>query len=126
VSLGLSQQAVAASPKIAWYVYGLGAAHFRAGQYEQAIARCEESMKTQPRWLGRGQNFVILAMACQRLGRPQEAQEWLAKARPTLGELEEFIARSRPKYRFAGSPYISDWLDLKVLLAEAEELIRSN
>jgi serine/threonine protein kinase/tetratricopeptide (TPR) repeat protein len=126
VSLRLSQQAVAASPKTAWYLYGLGAAHYRAGQYEQAIARCEESLKAQPKWLGRGQNHVILAMACKRLGRHQEAQDWLAKARPSLGELEKSIASSRPKYRFAGSPYISDWLDLKVLLAEAEELVRPN
>jgi serine/threonine protein kinase/Flp pilus assembly protein TadD len=126
VSLRLSQQAVAASPKMAWYLYGLGAAHYRAGQYEQAIARCEDSIKAQPKWLGRGQNHVILAMACKRLGRHEEAQDWLAKAKPSLGELEKSIASSRPKYRFAGSPYLSDWLDLKVLLAEAEELVRSN
>jgi hypothetical protein len=69
---------------------------------------------------------VILAMACHRLGRHQEAQDWLAKAKLSLDEFEKSIASNRPKHRFAGSPYLSDWLDLQVLLAEAEELIRAN
>lgn len=120
-AIRLAQQAVSANPKSAWYLYGLGAAHYRNAQYEQSIARLEESLQSQPNWLGRGQNYLILAMACHQLRRPQEARDWLAKAKPALDELEQTTGSGT--YGFASSPYMSDWLAIQVLLPQAEKLL---
>ncbi len=121
IALRLAQQAVSAHPETAWYLYGLGAAHYRAGQYEQAIDRLKESLLAQPLWLGRSQNYVILAMACQRLRRHEEARDWLVKSKTSFDELEQ--AFGGEKYGFAGSPYLSDWLTIQLLLPEAEKLL---
>lgn len=120
----LAQQAVSANPKSAWYLYGLGVAHYRNAQYEQSIARLQESLQPQPNWLGRGQNYLILAMACHQLRRPEEAKEWLAKAKPALDELEQTVGSA--SYGFAGSPYLSDWLTMRVLRLQAERLLAVN
>jgi serine/threonine protein kinase/Flp pilus assembly protein TadD len=124
VPLRLAQQAAAASPTTAWYVFALGAAHYRAGNYEEAIVWLNDSLKVQPNWLGRGQNYVLLAMACERLGRHEAARDWLAKSKPALDELEQ--AFSREKYGLAATNYLSDWLAILVLLPEAEKLLAAS
>ncbi|MBI3866468.1 MAG: serine/threonine protein kinase [Planctomycetia bacterium] len=117
----VAARAVAAQPKVAWYLFALGVAQFRAGQLDEAIRTIEESLEVNPAWLGRGQNYVILAMACQKLARHDEAREWLARARASLVELEETIGTA--KYGFAESHYINDWLALLILIPEAEKLL---
>src|SRR5262249_37352979 len=74
VALRLAERSVAADPKVAWYWYGLGAAQYRAGKHDEAIRSLKESLNVNPTWLGRGQNYVFLAMACQKLGRHDEAR----------------------------------------------------
>src|SRR5262249_24432643 len=74
-----------------------------------------------PAWLGRGQNYVFLAMACQKLDRHDEARAWLAKVKPVLVELEQTIGKT--KYGFAVSNYRGDWFALQVLLPEAEKVV---
>ncbi len=121
VPMRLAEQALSASPKLAWYLYGVGAAHYRAGRYEEAISRLNESLQRQPKWDGRGQNYVMLAMACHQLGRKTEANNWLAKAKTALIEMERTIGSG--KYGFAASSYLTDWLAIQVLIPEAEQLL---
>src|SRR5262249_48888591 len=97
-TIRLAERPVAAAPKGAWNWYGLGAAQYRAGQHDEAIRSLKESLNVDPAWLGRGQNYVILAMACQKLGRHEEARAWLAKVKPALDELEQTIGKR--KYSF--------------------------
>src|SRR5262249_47444634 len=120
-AIRLAQRAVAADPKVAWYWYTLGAAQYRAGQHDKAIRSLKESLKVDPAWLGRGQNYVFLAMACQKLGWHGEARAWLAKVKPALDELEQTIGKRQ--YGFADSNYRGDWFELQILLPEAEKLI---
>jgi tetratricopeptide (TPR) repeat protein len=117
----LAEQAVASSPQTAWYLFGLGAAHYRAGHHAEAIARLEESLLVHPAWAGRGQNYVVLAMACQQLGHSDEARTWLQKAQTALKEMDQTIGNS--KFGYAASSYLSDWLALLILLPEAKNLI---
>jgi serine/threonine protein kinase/Flp pilus assembly protein TadD len=121
VPLRLARQAVASSPQRAWYQYVLGAALYRAGEYEQALAPLQESLRVEPNWLGRAQDYVFLAMAHHRLGRREAARDWLAKAQASFAELEQTIGRG--KHGFAASVYLYDWLDLQILLPEAEKLL---
>jgi tetratricopeptide (TPR) repeat protein len=115
----MAERAVAHDRRIAWYLFGLGLAHYRAGDYVEAVERLEESLQVSPVWLGRGQNYVVLAMACQQLGRQSEAREWLAKAKASLEELNQMIGSSR--FGYAGSSYLGDWLSLLILIPEAEK-----
>jgi serine/threonine protein kinase len=119
--LRLAERSLAGNPRSAWFLYGAGVAHYRAGQPAEAIARLEESLRAHPAWLGRGQNYVVLAMACQQLNRHDDARNWLAKAKVSLEELDQTVGKS--KLGYAGSNYLTDWLALLILLPEAESLI---
>ena len=76
----VAESIVAAQPRIHWYLFALGAAHYRAGQDEQAIRRLRESMDVDPNWAARAINYPFLAMAYHRLGRHEEARRALADA----------------------------------------------
>jgi tetratricopeptide (TPR) repeat protein len=119
----MAERAVASRPRIAWYLFGLGAAHYRLGQPREAIGRLEESLKAHPAWAGRGQNYVVLAMACHQLGRHDEAREWLKQAKASLDELDQSMGKGR--FGYAGSSYLGDWLALLILIPEAEKLVPS-
>jgi tetratricopeptide (TPR) repeat protein len=58
----------------------LGAALYRAGRYDEAVRRLEQSASD---WSGVGaaRNWVFLAMAHHRLGHREEARLWLEKLR---------------------------------------------
>ena len=122
ISPQLAERALASEPKNPWFLYGVGAAHHRAGNHAEAIARLEESLRAHPSWGGRGQNYVMLAMACQQLGQHKEARQWLVKARGSLDEIEQTYGKG--KYGFGDSNYLNDWLAIQVLLPEADALIQ--
>jgi serine/threonine protein kinase/tetratricopeptide (TPR) repeat protein len=118
IPLKLAGRAVEKEPRVAWFLYSLGIAQHRAGQDEQAIQTLKKSLEVQPSWVGRGQNYAALALTCDRLGRSDEAQQWLAKTKTWLNKTNRTMATY--KFGFAASDYLSDWLCAQVLLAEAE------
>ena len=63
-------------------LFVLGAAHYRAGEYEQAVRRLEEGIGTND-WGVRLLGQPVLAMAWHRLGRPEAARRWLDEAAAT-------------------------------------------
>jgi tetratricopeptide (TPR) repeat protein len=75
---------VAVEPQFAWFPHALGAAYYRAGQFERAIEWLSESLDAHPNWNARAINYPYLAMAYHRLGRHDEAQQALASAQATL------------------------------------------
>jgi serine/threonine protein kinase/Flp pilus assembly protein TadD len=120
IPLKLAGDAAGKQP-LAWHLYGLGIAQFRAGQHEEAIQTLKKSLDVHSAWIGRGQSYAVLAMACHDLGRADEAHEWLSKAEASLKDMNTAIARNR--FGYAGSDYLNDWLTLNVLLPEAEALL---
>jgi tetratricopeptide (TPR) repeat protein len=86
----------------------LGAALFRAGRFEEAIRRLDESVQTRDEE-GDPKGFAFLALAHHRLGHRDEAQRWLDK-----------LVASLPKEGFEFS-----WDDvvIRILHREAESLI---
>jgi tetratricopeptide (TPR) repeat protein len=117
-----AEQAVAIRPRCEWYLHVLGAAHYRAGQFDQAIRRCHESLEAAPKWPGHVQNWLVLAMAHQRLGQTEQARQWLEKA----GQWREKIAQGRPRAAVVAPSHVppSDWLEFLVLYPEAQALVR--
>jgi serine/threonine protein kinase/WD40 repeat protein/tetratricopeptide (TPR) repeat protein len=81
----LAAQALDADPQDA-YAVTLGAAHFRAGRFREAIRRLEqagnakEDDPTQVTPYSPAYRWLFLAMAHQRLGHAAEARRWLDKA----------------------------------------------
>jgi Flp pilus assembly protein TadD len=107
--------------EFAWYLFGLGAMQYRAEQIEQAVTTLKKSLEVHPDWAGRGQNFAVLALASQRLGRNDEARNWLAQAKTWLEETNQAIANR--KFGYATSDFLTDWLSAMVLIREAEKLL---
>ncbi len=122
IAIRLAKQAAAKEPRVAWHLYALAAAQFRAGQTAEAVQNLEESLEVHPSWVGRGQNYAMLALACHQLGRHDEARKWLAQTKTWLEETNQIKAKNRLGY--AASDYLSDWLCAQVLLSEAEALMK--
>jgi tetratricopeptide (TPR) repeat protein len=80
----LAKQAVAADARAPWYLHALGAAYFRAGQFDQAIQPLRESMAADPNWPAHACNWLVLAQVYQALGQEDEARRWLDKAKVWL------------------------------------------
>jgi len=119
--LQLASNAVHQKPRVAWYLYALGIAQHRAGQQEKAIQTLNKSLEVHSAWIGRGQNYAVLAMACSELGRADESRNWLSKAQASLKDMDAAIDSNR--FGYAASDYLGDWLTLNVLLREAEKLL---
>jgi WD40 repeat protein/tetratricopeptide (TPR) repeat protein len=86
----------------------LGAALYRAGRVQEAVRELNKAVG-QNRDGGSGLDWVFLAMAHHRLGQPDEARKWLQQALKAAAEEKK------------------DWtlkVGLKVLTAEAEQLVR--
>ena len=85
-----------------------GAILYRAGRYREAVGLLHEAIEAH----GKGgvfSDWVFLAMAQHRLGRPDEAAEWLTKANQD-GSLP-------------GTDFSWDGLERELLLREAQTLL---
>jgi serine/threonine-protein kinase len=94
-----------------WYVHALGLAHYRAGQFDQALQRFTESKgSTGCREL----NWFGLALVHHRLGHADEARRYLEQGIDWL-ETEGVVAKLLP----------CDWLEAQLLRREAEEILKT-
>jgi eukaryotic-like serine/threonine-protein kinase len=125
----LAQSIVASDQGHAFHLYVLGIAHYRAGQYEEAVRRLRESLVDDPSWGARGINHPVLAMAYHRLGKAAEARKALDKA---AGSIDQW---ARERYQ-SGWDWVThlgaeaiwpipwwDWLECQLYYREAKVLI---
>jgi tetratricopeptide (TPR) repeat protein len=124
IPLQTAQYAVEKQPRIAWYLYALGIAQHRAGKHEEAIQSLKRSLAVNENWVGRGQNYATLALACHSLNRDEEARQWLSQTRSWLNETNRSAASWT--FGYAATSYLNDWLTALVLLREAEKLLAAN
>jgi Flp pilus assembly protein TadD len=99
-----------------YQLHTLGLAHYRAGQYEQAIRRLNECLNGHPRWCA-GLNWLVLAMAYQRLGKTGEARQALDKA---LRWGDQLAQNQPPGAPNAIRVEVHNWLAYNILRREAE------
>jgi hypothetical protein len=102
--------AVAAQPNAARYRHTLAVAHYRAGQFHQAVEQCQESKNVGASWGGNVVNWLLLAMAHHRLGHSEEVQKWLDKAENWIDKVSRL-------------PSWCDRFEVQLLRREAEELL---
>jgi WD40 repeat protein/serine/threonine protein kinase/tetratricopeptide (TPR) repeat protein len=88
----------------------LGAALYRSGRVDKAIERLDESVRESGGG-GVPQDWVYLAMAHYKKGNGKEAGRWLEKVRTYVNEKPQFG---------------SDLVESRILLREAEALMREN
>jgi tetratricopeptide (TPR) repeat protein len=112
-----AEQAVASQPRCGWYLHALGAAHYRAGELDQAVQRCRESWEADLGWPGAALNWLVLAMAHHRLGHAEEARQWLNKAVQWAGGIPKTGV-------WRTNIHPSDCLEFNVLYREAEALLK--
>jgi Flp pilus assembly protein TadD len=93
----------------------LALAHYRAGQWDEALARLGEAAVPAPRaWL----TWPVLAMVHHRLGHADEARRWLDKAAARHQEIVNQLAGPG-----GGFALPEDWLEFETLYAEARALL---
>src|SRR5262249_44377369 len=103
-------KAVELAPKEGIYWNYLGEAHYRAGDGKAAVAALDKAVE-----LGRGGDAVawfFLAMAHQKLGKPDEARRAYAQAVQWLEENQEALAKGK-----------RNAAQLRRLRAEAEDVL---
>src|SRR5262249_27898870 len=76
----VAELAGADNANIAWYLHTIGIAEYRAGCFDQAIRRLQESEQVDRRWQGQVTNWLVLGMAHYRLGHATEARQWLDRS----------------------------------------------
>ena len=111
-----AEQAVAIG-RTAWYLHVLGAAHYRAGHYDEAIRLLGESNAGVWGEDRKAQNRLVLAMAYQRLGESTKARALLSE----VAEMWNIIEAEKDDG--AVSMPATDWLPLQIYRREAEALI---
>jgi WD40 repeat protein/serine/threonine protein kinase/Tfp pilus assembly protein PilF len=101
--------------------YGLGAACYRAGLYDEAVNNCRVSTDQYPDWSGTCLNWPVLALAHHQLGQSEDARRWLDKVAAFVSEKRHGRAADD------GNPlprlHAVNWLELQVLLKEAEGVL---
>jgi tetratricopeptide (TPR) repeat protein len=95
----LAEQIVKQAPDTGAYWNTLGAAHYRAGNWKEAVAALEKSMRLRKG--GDSFDWFFLAMAKWRLSQKEEARQWydqavpwMEKNQPHHEELQRFRAEA--------------------------------
>jgi WD40 repeat protein/tetratricopeptide (TPR) repeat protein len=118
IPVELMKKVVKEHPR-AWMLYALGMAHYRSGQFSEALARFEEAIKVDPAWThGTCVTGLALALAHHRMGHKDKAREWLNR---TVAQLERGTPEMWPAAHFPTHP--ADWVTCVILRKEAEALI---
>ena len=100
-------------------MYITGLAHYRAGEFQQAIERFQEAL-TDRRWIAREIIYPTLAMAYHRNGQAEEAREAFATSAKAIdGWTDKMLNGSVGTLPF---PWF-DWIEVKLLHSEASVLL---
>jgi WD40 repeat protein/tetratricopeptide (TPR) repeat protein len=85
----LAEQAAAPHPRSGSRLQTLAAAHFRAGQYDQAFRRLQDAEAAD--WFGYppAANWFLRALVQHHLGQAAEARQWLDKATAWLDQASQ-------------------------------------
>jgi Flp pilus assembly protein TadD len=118
----LAERGVAGSPRDAWHLLTLGAAHFRAGRHAEAINRLREALEAardhpNAYKYARVLSRLFLAMAYHSVGQAERAREWLDQAVDVI----DFDFPRAGRVPLGDSWH--DWIMSQVIRREAEALI---
>jgi serine/threonine-protein kinase len=105
-----------------WSLTQQGALQYRAGHFKEAVALLEQSLRAEPKSGRAVVNWLWLALAQHRLGKPEEARRWLSRAQALLDQYGDGMpARADEELGL----HLHNWLEAHVLRREAEALLGS-
>jgi serine/threonine protein kinase/Flp pilus assembly protein TadD len=104
-------------PVLPWTALAVGAAHLRAGRFEESIKHFHESQTLSPAWVGQCMNDAFLALAHARLAQLDEAKACLGKVDRWLTDADRDLAAE--KFGFPRRIWPADWLIVQVVRREA-------
>jgi tetratricopeptide (TPR) repeat protein len=103
-----------------WSLTEQGALHYRAGRFSQAVGLFEKSLRADHKSGRVVLNWLWLALAHQRLRKPEEARRWLVKA---IDFLDRYPDGMPDRAEEELGLHLHNWLEAHVLRREAEVLI---
>ena len=103
-----------------WSLTEQGALYYRAGRFREAVPLLERSLRADTKDGRAVLNWLWLALAYQRLEKPQEARRWLDKAKGWLDQYGDGIPNGAEEELGLD---LHNWLEAHVLRAEAETLL---
>jgi serine/threonine protein kinase/Tfp pilus assembly protein PilF len=103
-----------------WAMTEQGALHYRAGRFAKAAALFEQSLQADAKPGRAVLNWLWLALADQRLDKPEEARRWLDKAAVWLDEYRDGMPNRAEEEL---GLHLHNWLEAHVLRREAEALL---
>ena len=115
----LAGKALENAPQEGAFWNTFGAAHFRAGNWDQCMTALEKSM--QLRQGGDGFDWMFLAMAYHQVGKADEAKKWLDKALDWIAQMDQGKF-TNPRFQVQ---WQSQRREAEMVRREAEGLIRS-
>jgi serine/threonine-protein kinase len=117
----LSDREIRQSAAAFWSLTEKGALHYRAGRYQEAPPLLEKSLRAEPKPGAAVLNWLWLSLACQKLGRGDEARRWLDQAGDWLARQGTELPADAP----ARGLHLHNWLEAHVLRREAAEVLRA-
>jgi tetratricopeptide (TPR) repeat protein len=102
-----------------WNAQNIGMAHYRAGEFEDALSRMKQAQELCEWCLF----WPALAMTHHQLGHAEEARLWLDKADTFF---RDFVPASGERLNLEQDPYWQDWAYFEVMLQEARTLIEGD
>ncbi len=114
-----ADRAAKAEPR-PWQLHVLGLALFRAGEYDLAMSRLEDSNGGKWSTIAKAQNWLVQAMIHERRGQLEEARRLLDRA----DEAIRAVQPRKPNEPVRAIVGPTDWIELAVLSREAESVIR--
>jgi tetratricopeptide (TPR) repeat protein/serine/threonine protein kinase len=116
------------NPALPWQSHILGLAHYRAGQFAEAIAQASKFNTLNSAWHARVTSGPVLAMTHHRLGHAAEARQWLEKSQQEWCRLSPLMhspggATVLPSRSSPWTETWQDWPTFEILLREASLLI---
>jgi serine/threonine protein kinase/tetratricopeptide (TPR) repeat protein len=115
ISTRVLEEATRLGPRMPWVSHALGRAYYYGGRYDQAIREFRRSMDLDPNWWGASLNWTCMAMAEAKLGRKDDARDWLDRA-------EKYFEQTKSNPSKGVHP--TDWAELNILLREAKQVVR--
>jgi serine/threonine protein kinase len=112
-----------------WRLHVLGLAHYRAGQYDEAVKWSNKALQHAPS--RRAQCWLVMAMAHQQLGHTDEARKCLNTARRMIALEPQMITLDPNSPDFLSEPIPPfdippvDWIAIQLFSREAAALIEN-
>ena len=118
--IGLIENELQGNAQQFWSLTEQGALAYRAEQFQVTAGFAQQSLQADSKPGRAVVNWLWLALANHRLGKPEEARRWLGKAQKWL---DQFGDGMPPRAEEELGLHLHNWLEAQVLRREAEALV---